>query len=115
MPNYYEDVYEIVACIPPGAVTTYGRIAAMTPLPNGARGVGWALAGLPPERDDEVPWWRVISATGLITNAGNESLQRSLLTDEGVEFDSEGRVDLDRFLWDPAARPGMLDTSLEDR
>ncbi len=44
--SYYDDVYELVMRIPRGKVSTYGRIAAMTPVPRGARGVGWALAGL---------------------------------------------------------------------
>jgi methylated-DNA-protein-cysteine methyltransferase-like protein len=100
MPNYYEDVYAIVERIPEGVVTTYGRVAATTPIPNGARGVGWALAGLPPERSGEVPWWRVIGAGGRITNVGNADLQRELLEAEGVAFDAHGRVDLARFLWD---------------
>lgn len=99
MPTYADDVFAAVIRIPAGAVTTYGRIAAMTPVPRGARGVGWALAGLPPERSQEVPWWRVISATGRITNEGNADLQRQLLEAEVVAFDDTGRVDLRRFLW----------------
>ncbi len=105
MPNYYEDVYEVVAQIPAGRVTTYGRIAALIPVPNGARGVGWALAGLPPERD-EVPWWRVISASGHITNVGNAARQRGLLEHDGVPFDAAGRVDLDHCLWEGDEPPG---------
>ncbi|MFN8566944.1 MAG: MGMT family protein [Kouleothrix sp.] len=50
MSNYYTDVYAIVQRIPAGKVSTYGRIAQMQPVPGGARGVGWALAGLGPER-----------------------------------------------------------------
>jgi len=106
MPNYYEDVYAIVERIPAGAVTTYGRIAAMTPVPNGARGVGWALAGLPPDRDGEVPWWRVIGAGGHITNVDNAELQRKLLEAEGVAFDAEGRIDIGCCLWEGGLRRG---------
>ena len=40
MSGYYDDVYDMVMCIPPGKVSTYGRIAALTPVPRGARGVG---------------------------------------------------------------------------
>jgi methylated-DNA-protein-cysteine methyltransferase related protein len=100
MANYYDDVYETVKCIPAGKVSTYGRIAAMTPVPRGARGVGWALAGLSPERAQEVPWWRVINAAGRISNAYNAELQRELLEAEGIVFDANGYVDLDRFLWE---------------
>ena len=98
--SYYDDVYAIVRQIPAGKVTTYGRVAQLTPVPRGARGVGWALAGLGPERVREVPWWRVINAAGRISNEFNAALQRELLEAEGVEFDERGYVDLRRFLWD---------------
>lgn len=98
--SYYDDVYEIVKRIPPGKVSTYGRIAQITPVPRGARGVGWALAGLGPERHREVPWWRVINAAGRISNEFNAALQRELLEAEGIRFDERGYVDLKRFLWE---------------
>ncbi len=100
MANYYDDVYEIVKRIPAGKVSTYGRVAAMALVPRGARGVGWALAGLSPERAQEVPWWRVINAAGRISNAYNAELQGDLLEAEGVVFDDSGYVELGRFLWD---------------
>jgi methylated-DNA-protein-cysteine methyltransferase-like protein len=100
MPNYYDDVYELVMRIPRGKVSTYGRIAAMTPVPRGARGVGWALAGLGDEQSRRVPWWRVINAAGRISNEHNAALQRALLEEEDVVFDQRGYVDLDRYLWD---------------
>lgn len=99
MSGYYDDVYEIVKRIPRGKVSTYGRIAKMTPVPRGARGVGWALAGLGPEQAQDVPWWRVINAAGRISNEINAALQRELLEAEGVRFDDRGYVDLERFLW----------------
>jgi methylated-DNA-protein-cysteine methyltransferase-like protein len=98
--GYYDDVYELVKRIPPGRVTTYGRVAQMTPVPRGARGVGWALAGLGPAQAREVPWWRVINAAGRISNELNAALQRELLKAEGVIFDDRGYVDLGRYLWD---------------
>jgi methylated-DNA-protein-cysteine methyltransferase-like protein len=100
MSSYYDDVYAIVRQIPPGKVSTYGRIAQMTPVPRGARGVGWALAGLGPAQAREVPWWRVINAAGRISNEYHAALQRELLEAEGVEVDERGCVDLDRYLWE---------------
>ena len=99
MAGYYDDVYTIVAQIPRGKVSTYGRIAQLTPVPRGARGVGWALAGLSEEQARDVPWWRVINAAGRISNEFNAALQRELLVAEGIEFDERGYVDLERFLW----------------
>ncbi|HEU5015221.1 MAG TPA: MGMT family protein [Roseiflexaceae bacterium] len=98
--SYYDDVYEIVKRIPPGKVSTYGRIAQMTPVPRGARGVGWALHALGPEHNREVPWWRVINVAGRISNEFNAALQRALLEAEGIAFDERGYVDLKRFLWE---------------
>ena len=92
--SYYNDVYELVKRIPPGKVSTYGRIAQLTLAPRGARGVGWALAGLTPDLAHTVPWWRVINAAGRISNQFNATLQRELLEAEGVTFDDRGYVDL---------------------
>jgi methylated-DNA-protein-cysteine methyltransferase related protein len=100
MAGYYDDVYELVLRIPRGRVSTYGRIAAMTPVPRGARGVGWALAGLSEDQGHVVPWWRVINAAGRISNERHAALQRALLEAEGVAFDERGYVDLRRYLWD---------------
>lgn len=97
MSSYYADVYELVKRIPRGQVSTYGRIAAMSAIPRGARGVGWALHAL---NVDDVPWWRVINAAGRISNEYNAELQRALLESEGIQFDERGYVDLRRYLWD---------------
>jgi len=98
--SYYNDIYDLVKRIPFGKVSTYGRIAQMTPVPGGARGVGWALAGLSPDLARVVPWWRVINAAGQISNQLNAALQRDLLEAEGIIFDQRGCVDLGVFLWE---------------
>jgi methylated-DNA-protein-cysteine methyltransferase-like protein len=98
--SYYNDIYELVKGIPPGKVSTYGRIAQLTPVPRGARGVGWALAGLSPDLAQVVPWWRVINAEGRISNQVNASLQRDMLEAEGIVFDDRGYVDLAACVWE---------------
>lgn len=100
MASYYEDVYALVRRIPPGKVSTYGRIAQVLSVPRGARGVGWALHALAPAQNRTVPWWRVINAAGRISNEYNAELQRALLEAEGVCFDAAGRVDLRACLFD---------------
>jgi alkylated DNA nucleotide flippase Atl1 len=51
----------------------------------------------------------VINAGGRVSPRGDlgvrEGFQRHLLEEEGVVFSSSGRVDLERFGWDPDARP----------
>lgn len=103
--SYYDDVYELVRRIPRGQVSTYGRIAAMSGVPRGARGVGYALHALGHGQERTVPWWRVINAAGRISNQFNAELQRSMLEAEGVRFSPAGLVDLSRFLWDGREQP----------
>ena len=94
----YERIYAVVRQIPPGKVATYGQIARITGGCS-ARMVGYALAAL--NRDD-VPWQRVINAKGKISPHGagfGTSIQRNLLEQEGVQFDTEGRVDFNEVGW----------------
>lgn len=105
-------VWDIVKKIPRGRVTSYGRIAAMIPLPDdvsaeeyraaGARWVGSAMAACP----DDVPWQRVINAQGKISQrrGGGVLLQRQLLEEEGVVFDEHERVDLKKYGWDESPK-----------
>lgn len=98
----YTRIYRIVQQIPEGKVATYGQVATLAGLHGRARQVGYALNALPEGLD--VPWQRVINARGEISrraNPGFENLQRRLLEIEGVQFDSRGRVSLDRFGWKP--------------
>src|SRR2546426_11738569 len=43
----FERIWRVVARVRRGRVATYGQIARMTGLPNGARTVGWAMRALP--------------------------------------------------------------------
>jgi methylated-DNA-protein-cysteine methyltransferase-like protein len=100
--SLFEDVYAIARRIPPGRVTTYGAIALVLGLPNGARQVGWAMAVC----SDDVPAQRVVNASGgLSGNPHAVEIRRALLEDEGVEFDLYGRVKLDKSYWDPFGSP----------
>lgn len=111
--QFNEQVWDIVAAIPRGRVMTYGQIAALIARPDGvrkrfymaarARWVGSAMASCP----GKLPWHRVINAQGKISvRDGNDHhlLQRRRLEAEGVQFDSKGRIDLDRFCHVPQHR-----------
>ena len=100
--TFHDQVFDIVARIPVGRVTTYGWIARALNAPRSARIVGYALhAGV---RRKEVPCHRVINRDGELSGAwawGDPQLMRRLLEEEGVEFDQHGRVNLQRFGWEP--------------
>lgn len=59
-PDFVGAVLDVVADIPPGCVMTYGDVAAVLGS-RAARAVGTVMA----RYGSEVPWWRVIRASGL--------------------------------------------------
>jgi methylated-DNA-protein-cysteine methyltransferase-like protein len=97
----YQIIYAVVERIPPGCVATYGQVARLAGLPGGARQVGYALHAL--ATGSAVPWHRVVNAQGCISLRSGDSpadlIQRVRLEAEGVEFDAQGRISLQRFQW----------------
>ncbi len=101
-PSSYERIYTVVAQIPRGRVATYGQIAELAGLPDGARQAGYALSAL--GEGTSLPWHRVVNARGEISarsEPGCESIQRILLEHEGVRFSSGDRIPLGRYRWRP--------------
>lgn len=102
----YQHIYQLVAQIPPGKVATYGQVAELLGLFGRARQVGYALFRV--ELNSEIPWHRVINAQGKVSHSpqrqGSDELQRVLLEQEGIVFDSQDRVDLRHYGWQPDPR-----------
>lgn len=96
-----EAIYDVIRRIPRGWVATYGQVAAMAGLPRRARLVGRVLQRLDPAI--KIPWHRVVNAKGEISYSlsrnGGDALQRRLLEKEGLKFDANGRLDLERCRW----------------
>lgn len=101
--GFMEAVYAVVKLIPRGRVASYGQVATFVVSPRHARAVGAALRHLPPDRQVEVPWQRVINAGGRISHRGDVErpiVQRRLLEEEGIGFGGTGVVDWRRFGWE---------------
>ena len=100
--NTFEKIYDVVKQIPRGKVATYGLVALLAGNPRLARVVGYALHVNP--EPGVIPCHRVVNRLGEVSTAfafGGENMQRILLSEEGIEFTPEGKVDLKEYLWKP--------------
>ena len=114
-PDFIARVYEVVARIPYGRVTTYGAIARSIGSVRGARMVGWALHSVPTELD--LPCHRVVNRYGELSGGwhfGHPDVMRALLVAENIPFKAEYQVDLDQCLWQPSDDDGSAPTDEVD-
>ncbi len=99
--NFFNKVYKVVAKIPYGKVTTYGDIAEACGITSAARTVGWAINGT---KESGLPCHRVVNRFGALTGRlhfGDPDLMKDLLRSEGIEFDKDGCVKMDKYHWKP--------------
>lgn len=92
-------VIALVRRIPPGRVATYGQVAALAGNPRAARQVARILHSC--SAGQGLPWHRVLNREGRISLPAGRGggTQQGRLEAEGVAFDADGRVDLERVLW----------------
>ncbi len=72
-------IVAVLMALRDGEVTTYGDVADVAGYPRQSRLVGRILAST----ELEVPWWRVVNASGRIVT-GHPDEQRDLLRSEDV-------------------------------
>jgi len=99
-PNFFELVYQAVAQVPEGRVTTYAAVARYLSNPRGARAVGWAMRQCP-YPITKIPCHRVIKSDGTVGGYGSEGIDKkiTLLRDEGISI-RKGKIDLGRYYFD---------------
>ncbi len=96
--NTFEKIYEVVKNIPEGKVATYGQVALLAGNPRWARVVGYALHVNP--EPGIIPCHRVVNREGRVAPGfafGGEGVQRQLLESEGIVFEADGRIDLEKY------------------
>lgn len=113
---FTREVKRAIRAIPRGRVATYGQIAALAGRERGARGVAWILHSSAEKAG--LPWHRVIGAAGRISlprgrrrgtcpsaarPQGGFEEQKMRLLAEGVAVGPGGRVDLERYRWEPSS------------
>lgn len=98
--NTFEKIYQQVKKIPRGKVATYGLIAELAGNRHWSQVVGYALHANPDP--DNIPCYRVVNRFGETSQSfafGGSDIQRKMLEQDGVEFNSDGKVDLSIYLW----------------
>lgn len=93
----------VIKSIPRGRVTTYGRVAALAGSPRGARQVVRILHTL--SAKEKLPWHRVVNGRGVVAlpRGGGFEEQCARLRAEKVAVAADGKIDLARYGWPPAA------------
>jgi methylated-DNA-protein-cysteine methyltransferase-like protein len=94
-------VKSLIAAIPAGRVATYGQLAILAGNRKAARQVAWILHSSSSKYN--LPWHRVINRMGKISLPRGDGYeeQKSLLIEEGIQFDMRECVDLGSFGWSP--------------
>lgn len=100
--EFTERVIAAIKQIPAGKVATYGQIAAIAGDRRAARQVARILHSC--SSLENLPWRRVINSKGAISLPPGPAREEQLcgLQNEGVFPDSNGLINLPRFLWNPA-------------
>lgn len=80
--DFRKKVYELIAQVPRGKVTTYGDLAALAGHADAPRIVG----GIAHYGDDSLPWHRLVNRFGGLASGfpGGREAQEQLLIGDGV-------------------------------
>jgi len=97
--QFTEAVIEIIKAIPEGKVQTYGGISRLAGTPFGARQVVRILSSMTDKHN--LPWHRVVNSKGELPRMYEEMFteQTDLLRSEYIIVSDEGKVDLEKYLW----------------
>lgn len=98
--NTFDKIYEVVKTIPKGKVASYGTVAMLAGNPRWSRVVGYALHVNP--QPGIIPCHRVVTKDGSTSKAfafGGEDMQKILLSEEGISFLPDGKVDMHKHAW----------------
>jgi len=102
--DFYKDVFEVVALIPAGRVTSYGAIASYLGAKRSSRLVGWVM-NASHTRLPKIPAHRVVNRNGLLTGKMHFSTPTEMeekLRAEGHKILNDQIVNFKAVYWDPA-------------
>lgn len=98
--SFRDAVYELMARVPEGRVTTYGDLAAWAGHAHAARIVG----GIAHYGPSELPWHRLVNRFGGLASAfpGGREVQQQLLEAEGLTCSDHVVDNFTEKRWQPA-------------
>lgn len=102
--GFFDRVYEVVALIPFGRVTSYGAIAAFLGSKGSSRMVGWAM-NQSHVSEQAIPAHRVVNRNGLLTGKahfGGQDVMKQLLEQEGLLVENDRILNFRERFWDPS-------------
>lgn len=97
--GFRDEVYRLMALLPPDKVTTYGDLASMAGQPRAARIVG----GIAHHGPEQLPWHRLVNKEGglAIGFPGGQEVQRQLLEGDGISCTNYTIDNLGERRWHP--------------
>ncbi|MDP2721714.1 MAG: MGMT family protein [Bacteroidales bacterium] len=104
--TFFNQVYQVVAQIPFGRVTTYGAIAEYLGSKGASRMVGWALNSSK-NFPEALPAHRVVNRNGLLTGKrhfGGTQVMADLLQSEGIEIVEDRIINFKEKMWFPETK-----------
>lgn len=107
--SFFQDVFDVVAQIPKGRVTSYGAIARYLGTKMSARMVGWAL-NASHGSSLKIPAQRVVNRNGILTGKhhfATPTLMEELLQKDGVIVVQDAVADFKNIFWDPSIELGI--------
>ena len=104
--DFFKDVYEVVALIPKGRVTSYGAIANYLGAKRSSRLVGWALnSSFKHPELSNIPAHRVVNRLGMLSGKmhfPSPTAMEERLRTEGLEISNDQIQNFKAVYWDPS-------------
>lgn len=101
--NFADQVYQVVALIPPGRVTSYGAIAAYLGAKSSSRLVGYAMNHAHTIHPS-LPAHRVVNRNGVLTGKhhfSDPNRMQELLENEGIIVKDDIIQNFESVFWSP--------------
>jgi methylated-DNA-protein-cysteine methyltransferase-like protein len=101
--SFFNQVFEVVKCIPSGRVTSYGAIAKYLGAAKSSRMVGWAM-NASHSQVDNIPAHRVVNRNGLLTGKhhfATPNAMQNALEKEGIIVAEDKVQNFKSLFWDP--------------